>query len=103
MGLHNRTPSRPTFCTTGSVKPRGKLSWAALNVRVDSRMIYYLVLNPYVQNPFKARGFLAEKDSRSEEEQAKHMDRKTPTERARLLKEVFETVEVGLYVLMIYL
>lgn len=54
------------------------------------------------QNPYKARGFPVEKDSRSEEEQAKHMDRKTPTERARLLKEIFETVEVRLYVQMMY-
>lgn len=46
------------------------------------------------QNPYTAHGFPAEKDSRSEEEKAKHMDRKTPTERARLLKEVFEAVEV---------
>lgn len=37
---------------------------------------------------------IKEKDPRSEEEKSKHMDRKTASERATLLKELFEVVEV---------
>lgn len=37
---------------------------------------------------------IKEKDPRSEEEKSKHMDRKTVSERATLLREIFEVVEV---------
>lgn len=50
-----------------------------------------------LQKPYKVPGCPAQKDQRTEEEKAKHMDRKTSTERARLLQEVFEAVEVRAY------
>ncbi len=46
------------------------------------------------QRPYKAPGYPSEKDRRTEEEKARNMCRKTSTERARLLQEVFEAVEV---------
>eukprot|EP00903_Cladosiphon_okamuranus_P014812 g13718.t1 len=45
------------------------------------------------KNPYKAPGYPSVKDRRTDEEKAKHMCRKTSTERARLLQEVFEAVE----------
>lgn len=54
-----------------------------------------LPANPdLLQNPYKAPGYPSEKDRRTEEEKAKHVCRKSSTERARLLQEIFEAVEV---------
>lgn len=46
------------------------------------------------QSPYKPPGYPSEKDRRTEEEKSRNMCRKTSTERARLLQEVFEAVEV---------
>lgn len=46
------------------------------------------------QNPYKAPDYSPQADRRTEEEKAKHMDKSTPLDRARLLQEVFETVKV---------
>lgn len=48
-----------------------------------------------LQNPYKAPGYRSERDRRTDEEKAKHACRKTSTERARLLQEIFEAVEVS--------
>ncbi|CAN0085313.1 unnamed protein product [Ectocarpus sp. 4 AP-2014] len=45
------------------------------------------------KNPYKAPGYPSERDQRTVEEKAKHACRKTSTERARLLQEIFQAVE----------
>ncbi|CAM9888936.1 unnamed protein product [Pylaiella littoralis] len=45
------------------------------------------------KNPYKAPGYPLERDRRTDEEKAKHACRKSSTERARLLQEIFEAVE----------
>lgn len=51
-------------------------------------------LSSSAQNPYKAPDYSPEADRRTEEEKAKHMDKSSPLDRAKLLQEVFETVKV---------
>ncbi|CAN0102172.1 unnamed protein product [Scytosiphon promiscuus] len=45
------------------------------------------------KNPYHPSGYPSERDCRTEEEKSRHACRKTSTERAVLLQEVFEAVE----------